>query len=208
MYITECPKCKSKINDNSNYCQVCGTKLTRETQESNMKYSFNQPRYIKASIGLRLVAYFLDVLVVFLLSIPSVILIIAGIIDIINTNSNWMYEHEEFDINNIESFILGLILLLIPFVYEFIKDGLWKGQSIGKKAMGLMVLNINDNTPCSIGSSILRKFVWIIINFFPIVGFLVEPIMILANEDGRRLGDLAAGTMVIERRDYKEEEYK
>lgn len=201
MYITECPKCKTKINDKSNYCHKCGAKLNEYTHDTNINYPINKSEYKKASSGLRFIAYLLDSVIILILSIPSFIFIITGIVTNFN-NGNCIYEYNEFNLQNLNTFILGLILLIFPLIYEFIKDGLGKGQSLGKRAVGLMVVNINDNTPCSIASSILRKIVWTAISLFPAFGWLVEPIMILATEDGRRLGDLAAGTMVIEKRYY------
>ncbi|MDD4118812.1 MAG: RDD family protein [Kiritimatiellae bacterium] len=95
-------------------------------------------------------------------------------------------------------FIMAGFLYLIPLSYNFIKDGLGNGQSWGKKAVGLMVIHLSDKTPCSFGQSFLRNLILVLLGIIPIVGWLIEPIIVLASEDGRRLGDKAANTQVIE----------
>jgi uncharacterized RDD family membrane protein YckC len=207
MHITECPECNTSITEDENYCHKCGKDLKTTTSRSRVNNYRNNQVYQKASAGSRLLAYLIDSIIILILSLPSIVLIIMGIIAIFSNNFN-IYALEELRLQdvNISAFILGSVLIIIPLIYRFIKDGLGKGQSVGKRAMGIMVVNIDDNKPCSIGSSILRELIWTLISLFPIFGWLVEPIMALVNDDGRRLGDLAAGTMVIEKCDYKETE--
>jgi uncharacterized RDD family membrane protein YckC len=47
------------------------------------------------------------------------------------------------------------------------------------------------------GQSAIRALIWCVVNLVPVVGWLIEPIMAIADENGRRLGDRAAGTQVI-----------
>ncbi|HEY2378268.1 MAG TPA: RDD family protein [Gemmatimonadaceae bacterium] len=82
--------------------------------------------------------------------------------------------------------------------YGLTKDGRPNGQSIGKKAVGLMVVNVKTNRPCNTGGSALRCFIGGLVGVVPVAGPLIEPIVVLAREDGRRLGDQAADTQVIE----------
>ena len=86
--------------------------------------------------------------------------------------------------------------------YSFAKDGFEGGQSFGKKAVDLMVVNVVTNRPCSLGESFVRGIIQTLLGLIPVVGWLIEPIAILVNDDGRRLGDRAAGTQVIETRFY------
>jgi len=102
--------------------------------------------------------------------------------------------------------VLGLLALPAiawGFWYSFTKDGRPGGQSIGKKAMGLMVVHLPANLPCSMGQSALRHLVLIGLNLIPYVGWLVEPIVTLSAEGGQRLGDKAAATQVIAVGDYR-----
>src|SRR4030095_15927483 len=78
--------------------------------------------------------------------------------------------------------------------YSFAKDGHAGGQSIGKKQVGLMVVNLATNQPCSRIESGSRTIVMVVLGAIPFFGFLIEPIVALAANDGRRLGDRLAGT--------------
>lgn len=86
--------------------------------------------------------------------------------------------------------------------YMFTKDGRDGGQSVGKKTLNLMVVNIGTNRPCSKGESCLRELDLMFLQMIPIVGWVVEPIVMLASERGRRLGDRAANTQVIDASEY------
>ena len=99
----------------------------------------------------------------------------------------------------------GLFLILV-FVVEWFYPVLFEvfnqGQTIGKKSMGIMVIN-DDGTPIDWSSSIVRNLLRFA-DFLPMLfGFGV--LSMLINKDFRRLGDLAAGTLVVHRRKIKEE---
>lgn len=98
---------------------------------------------------------------------------------------------------------LGLFLLAIAGIwlvyYGFCKDGMAGGQSYGKRINGLMVVSLVTNLPCTKGKSFLRALSFAI----PYVGGLIEIVMVLVTEKGRRLGDRFAGTQVIEVSHYR-----
>lgn len=102
---------------------------------------------------------------------------------------------------------LSLILIIIGAIwsiwYSFTKDGRPGGQSIGKKSMGLMVISIENNQPCTKNKSAMRCLIILLLNIVPFVGWLIEPIMVLINEKGQRLGDMVAKTQVIEANVYR-----
>ncbi len=102
--------------------------------------------------------------------------------------------------------LLGLATFaagLWALIYAFTKDGRPGGQSIGKKMMGLMVVHLETNQPCNRGQSALRYLVMFLLNLVPYIGWLIEPIVLLSAAGGRRLGDSAAGTQVIEATAYR-----
>lgn len=98
------------------------------------------------------------------------------------------------------NYLAGGGLLIIGFLwslfYGLTKDGWKEGQSIGKRITGLMVVNTKNNIPCSKGKSFLRQI-------FMLPVFYVEPIIILFQGKGKRIGDLAAKTQVIEKSLYR-----
>ncbi len=116
---------------------------------------------------------------------------------------------------------LGMLLRggagsILGFVYSLVADGLpfkkMKGQSIGKKIMGLQVIS-EDGVKSDLKASIIRNipigfvtFLMIIPFWGWILGFLVGiplwliEISLIARADRRqRLGDVMAETVVTER---------
>jgi uncharacterized RDD family membrane protein YckC len=90
----------------------------------------------------------------------------------------------------------GLILLgafLIEWLYPVIFEVL-KGTTPGKRAMGLAVVH-DDGTPVGLPASMIRNLLRVV-DFLPIF-YGVGLISTLVDPDFRRLGDLAAGTLVI-----------
>jgi len=90
---------------------------------------------------------------------------------------------------------------LVTLAYSLFKDGIdfagLDNRSIGKKIMGLRVMNPATGQRCTYVDSLLRQFMFIIpiINIFAVI---LEFILVLANDKGIRLGDKLAKTMVIE----------
>ena len=93
--------------------------------------------------------------------------------------------------------------VLAALIYTFVKDGLEGGASLGKRAVGLMVVHLPSNRPCTGARSALRTLIWNVTNFVPLVGWLIEPVTAMASADRRRLGDHAASTQVIRAADYR-----
>ncbi|HAG96526.1 MAG: hypothetical protein CSH49_04575 [Alcanivorax sp.] len=100
---------------------------------------------------------------------------------------------------------VGLALwLIITFVLEWFYPVLFEvlnqGQTPGKKAMNIAVVN-DDSTPVSWSASIVRNFLRIV-DFLP-MGYITGLISMILNQDFKRIGDLAAGTVVVYRDQYK-----
>ncbi len=92
---------------------------------------------------------------------------------------------------------IGLILCLLPGIaYVLMRDALYDGRSIGKKVMGLQVVNSQTLTPCKTMESVIRNASLAI----PIFG-IVDGLMVFIDEQNLRFGDKWANTMVIERKD-------
>lgn len=91
---------------------------------------------------------------------------------------------------------LGLILLatfLIEWLYPVVFE-VMRGATPGKRALGLRVIH-DDGTPVGLSASLIRNLLRVV-DFLPLfygLGLLAT----LIDRDFRRLGDLAAGTLVI-----------
>lgn len=211
MDIQFCSRCGSQNPGEAIFCNKCGNRLTASQQPSadqpagattpspppcdpssvypaSPETYQRQPGYVpimvmdypKAGLGSRFLAYLVDSMITGLPFIPGALLMSSRHTD-----------------------VLGGILMLLAFCwglyYGFCKDGMRGGQSYGKRLNGLMVVNLTANQPCKKGESILRALSWCI----PYIGGLIEIVMILASDKGRRLGDRFAGTQVIEVSQYK-----
>lgn len=103
-------------------------------------------------------------------------------------------------IENNAGFNAAMLLLFLPIMlYTLLMEVLNRGQSLGKMALRLRVVKL-DGTPPTLGSYLLRWLLWIIDG--PTFSFLGLIVMIV-NRSNQRLGDLAAGTVVIKLQDYK-----
>jgi uncharacterized RDD family membrane protein YckC len=92
--------------------------------------------------------------------------------------------------------ILLVTLFLLEWFYPVLFEVLRDGATPGKRGMGLMVLH-RDGTPVSWSASLLRNLVRFV-DFLPVAyGFGLASM--LADREFRRLGDLAAGTVVVHR---------
>jgi len=98
--------------------------------------------------------------------------------------------------------IFFILIFLVEWFYPVLFEVFNHGQTIGKKSMGIMVIN-DDGTPIDWSSSIVRNLLRFA-DFLPMLfGFGVASMLI--NKDFKRLGDLAAGTLVVHRRVIKDE---
>ncbi len=108
------------------------------------------------------------------------------------------------------SALIPVIGALISTAYLLIKDGLFEGQSLGKKLMKLRVVTMDGNK-ADFATSAKRNLIFAIPAIFmiiPIIGWVIAPILslivliievvkVLNEPKGRRLGDTWADTQVI-----------
>ncbi|HEX5972565.1 MAG TPA: RDD family protein [Gemmatimonadaceae bacterium] len=88
---------------------------------------------------------------------------------------------------------IGIVFMIAAFgwsfFYYFFSDGFSGGQSYGKRALGMHVIDAKSGAPCSFGQSFLRNILLAILG--PIDWIFIF------GERHQRLGDMAAGTVVI-----------
>jgi uncharacterized RDD family membrane protein YckC len=92
---------------------------------------------------------------------------------------------------------LGLVLIgqfLLMWFYPVIFEVRAHGQTPGKRMMGLRVVQENG-TPVGVAASVLRNFL-LVADFLPLL-YLAGLVSMIADPSFRRLGDLAAGTLVV-----------
>ena len=81
------------------------------------------------------------------------------------------------------------IIVLFAIGYALLMDGLGKGQSLGKKMVGIQVVDRDTRRPTGKGRSLLRRLT-LLLGVFDLV--------FLAGKNSQRLGDKLANTIVID----------
>jgi uncharacterized RDD family membrane protein YckC len=81
--------------------------------------------------------------------------------------------------------------------YHILFEMLWNGQTPGKRAAGIRVLR-EDGTPITLTESLLRNLLRPV-DFLPVL-YGIGMLSVFVNARNKRLGDIAAGTVVIKER--------
>jgi len=95
----------------------------------------------------------------------------------------------------------ALIFFLVHMTYSMVLEGWWRGQTVGKRALGLRVVDARGLTlqPGQVVMRNLLRLVDILPAFYTVGGAA----MVLTRHC-QRLGDLAAGTVVVRRTSVRE----
>lgn len=134
-----------------------------------------------AGIGSRSLAVVLDLL---LATAAALVLVFAGAL--------------AFPVAGAWAFAAILIgFFLIQWFYFALFEGFWQGQTPGKRALGLRVRKVGGY-PAGWSEALIRNFLRVVVDlalFMPI-GLIV----MLVTRRAQRVGDLAAGTVVVRER--------
>ena len=87
-----------------------------------------------------------------------------------------------------------IFLFIIEWLYPVLFEVLARGQTPGKKLLGITVVN-DDLSPVTLGTSLVRNLLRTV-DFLPFF-YLVGLVTMLCNRRFQRLGDIAAGTLVV-----------
>lgn len=159
-------------------------------------YSISTPENVDlhleiAGIGNRLIAQAVDLAI-----IASVnLLIILGSLVMGYYMSTIMSDPKARTIAiGIFAMLIILAVFFIQAAYFLFFEGAWHGQTPGKRLAGIRVIEINGQ-PIGWTASLIRNLVRMLDNFM-FLGLLV----VIFNKNERRVGDLAAGTLVVRER--------
>lgn len=90
--------------------------------------------------------------------------------------------------------VLLLVQFCIFFLYDVVFELAGNGQTLGKRALGIQVVR-NGGRPVDLRSSIVRNLLRFV-DMLP-SNYLVGSIAVFCSKRNRRLGDMAAGTIVV-----------
>jgi uncharacterized membrane protein SpoIIM required for sporulation/uncharacterized RDD family membrane protein YckC len=89
-----------------------------------------------------------------------------------------------------------LISAFVLFIYYVLFEGLNAGRTPGKMALGIRVV-MDTGRPITLGAAALRNLLRLVDFFFPLAPLAPGMIAILVSRSNKRLGDHAAGTVVV-----------
>lgn len=138
--------------------------------------------YSVAGIGSRFYAAMLDTFLLTLIGGIGGFVVVSAIRELDDIFGNWL------------AAIGGLVVFALFWGYYMLFEVTMNGQSPGKRALGLRVIK-EGGYPVGFADAAIRNLVRII-DFLPFC-YGVGVIAMLMNKNWRRLGDLAAGTIVV-----------
>jgi uncharacterized RDD family membrane protein YckC len=141
--------------------------------------------YQVAGLGTRAIAQLLD------------LLIVTGILIAVYFFAFAMYAVTQSD--TVGNLISGIGTFIVIFGYFWVSEALWSGQTLGKKVFRLRAVG-DRGEPLTFLQAGIRNVVRIV-DFLP-YGYGVGMVVLFANGKGKRLGDLAAGTIVVKDSDH------
>jgi uncharacterized RDD family membrane protein YckC len=143
--------------------------------------------YEIAGIGSRFIAALLDTLLI----LVAEVLLTLGVVVFGGPLSNLGFSP------SILTAIYMLLAFFILFGYYLVFEMLWNGQSPGKRAAGLRVVR-EGGRPVTFLASAIRNLVRLV-DFLPTL-YVAGVVSMFIDSRSRRLGDLAAGTLVVKER--------
>ena len=82
------------------------------------------------------------------------------------------------------------------FLYQLILPVLWAGYTLGKRAMGIQIVKLDD-TPPTLGTMLMRNVVAGLIYVLTLgIGLIISAFMVGLGEEKRAIHDYMAGTYV------------
>lgn len=145
--------------------------------------------YLLAGIGSRFIAALVDHLLQILVLL--VVLLVAWLLD--STIVKTLFGGARLYVWALAI----LVLFAVIFGYFTLFELLWAGQTPGKRLVGLRVLR-DGGYPVDVYSSAVRNLVRIV-DFLP-PAYGIGLLAIFLTRDYKRLGDVAAGTLVVQER--------
>ena len=154
--------------------------------------------YDIAGIGNRFIGALIDTfLVTCLLVILNILLFVVLIWDDAPLAIS-VFDSEEISwLEGLAIALFALLQFIVFWGYYTLFEFLWNGQTPGKRLVKIRVLRLDGN-PIGLTEAALRNLVRPI-DFLP-SGYGMGLVVMFCNEKTRRLGDLAAGTLVVRMR--------
>ena len=95
--------------------------------------------------------------------------------------------------------LVFIVVLVVVVGYRVVMETLTRGRTLGKMVLGLKVVR-DDGSSIRFRHALVRTLLWFFVDFAP--WFAASPGIVasLMNKQGKRIGDMVAGTVVIRER--------
>lgn len=150
-------------------------------------------RFNVAGMGSRFVAVLLDMLVIVAIYVIEILLVLAIAATFPHASS-----HAELDTAG--KWFLAFVIFfqfLLYWGYFALFEAFWQGQTLGKRVMKLRVIK-DSGRQITFFEALARNLLRLV-DYLPGL-YLVGVITMLCNKRNKRLGDFAAGTLVVHER--------
>src|SRR6267143_119023 len=136
-----------------------------------------------AGVGSRVAAALLDTILLYL-SLLLLIIVGSNVAGVDGAAGGW--------------FTAVVILLLFVLIWGyFAAFEAWNdGRTPGKQALGIRVV-MDTGRPVTVGAAVVRNLVRLLDCYFPLLPVLPALLLMFLNKSNKRLGDMAAGTIVV-----------
>ena len=178
-----CRRCGEALAPDAVYCAACGTAVAYSPAAAAPSAPVASA-WALADYGQRVAAWLIDCVIVY-----GVALAVAVAVILISVPDGKLSESGQTGV--------GLLIGLIVPLYSATLQGLWHGQTIGKRCVRIAVRR-RDLTEIGLGRSFLRSYAraacWL---FFPV--WVLDSLWPLWESNNRTLHDMVADTVVIDR---------
>lgn len=194
----QCPRCRRTIEAQSHRCAWCGINVPpgqhlledsgavvpiRSSQNDADAEMDESPRMRLATLGDRFIALLLDC---------AVVLLACAVIDVWAFMKLGVVSGAELRVTTASILVGGSLSVLISFLYVWILEASF-GCTLGKAMVGIGV--VNDSQRSSWAASAIRNLLRVVDG----IGFyLIGALVACCSKFRRRIGDLCAGTYVVE----------
>lgn len=186
------PQARSSKRNGGQFQDQLSEEYTIDTPEN---VSFG---YEVAGIGSRFIAALIDNILLLVLLVGLNIALIVALASLASGDTATLEPVlEQSEPDWVEGFVIAVYALLnfaIWWGYYMLFEWLWHGQTIGKRTAHIRVVRL-DGAPLSFVPVAVRNLVRIV-DLLP-MGYGVGVVTMFCNSQSRRLGDFAAGTLVV-----------
>jgi uncharacterized membrane protein SpoIIM required for sporulation/uncharacterized RDD family membrane protein YckC len=152
-------------------------------------YGVETPEHVEvrlelAGVGSRMAAAILDTILLYLSLLLLILVGSQGVDALGGATHGWV------------AALVVLLLFALVWGYFAAFEAWNGGRTPGKQALGIRVV-MDTGRPVTVGAAVVRNLVRLLDCYFPLLPILPALLLMFINKSNKRLGDMAAGTIVV-----------